>query len=61
MTSNTAVANIPRALVLPHPEYGDYPKSSLRETASIQFMGSCRFKGKGRTYARLGAQDIQAL
>ena len=38
--SNTVVGNIPRALVLPHLEYGDYQKMKLGETAFIHFVGS---------------------
>lgn len=57
--SNIVVANIPGAVVLPHPKYADCQKMTLGETAFIHFIGSCRFKGG--TYARLGAEVIKAL
>ena len=57
--SNIVVANIPGAVVLPHPKYADCQKMRLGETAFIHFIGSCRFKGG--TYARLGAEVIETL
>ena len=55
--SNIVVANIPGAVVLPHPKYADCQKMRLGETVFIHFIGSCRFKGG--TYARLGVEVIQ--
>ena len=57
--SNIVVANIPGAVVLPHPKYADCQNMRLGETAFIHFIGSCRFEGG--TYARLGAEVIEAL
>jgi len=57
--SNIAVANIPGAVVLPHPKYADCQKMKPGQTAFIHFIGSCRFK-RGM-YAKLGAEVIEAL
>jgi len=57
--SNIVVANIPGAVVLPHPKYADCHKMKPGQTAFIHFIGSCRFKGG--TYAKLGAQVMQTL
>lgn len=57
--SNIVVANIPGAVVLPHPKYSDCRKMRAGETVFIHFIGSCRFSS-GR-YARLGARVITEL
>ena len=57
--SNIVVANIPNAVVLPHPKYADCQKMRPDVTQFIHFIGSCRFDGG--TYARLGAQVIGTL
>ena len=57
--SNVVVANIPNAIVLPHPKYADCQKMRPGVTQFIHFIGSCRFN-RG-TYARLGAQVIRSL
>ena len=57
--SNIVVANIPDAVVLPHPKYADCQKMRPGVTQFIHFIGSCRFDGG--TYARLGAQVIGTL
>ena len=57
--SNIVVANIPNAVVLPHPKYADCQKMRPDVTKFIHFIGSCRFDGG--TYARLGAQVIGTL
>ena len=57
--SNIVLANIPNAIVLPHPRYADCHKMQPDVTEFIHFIGSCRFDG-GR-YARLGAQVIATL
>jgi len=56
--SNIVVANIPGAVVLPHPKYADCRKMKPGETEFIHFIGSCRFNDG--TYAKLGAKVIQA-
>lgn len=56
--SNIVVANIPGAMVLPHPKYADCQKMRLGETAFIHFIGKCRFKGG--TYATLAADEVRA-
>jgi hypothetical protein len=57
--SNIVVANIPNAVVLPHPKYADCHKMQPELTEFIHFIGSCRFEG-GK-YARLAAQVIATL
>jgi len=57
--SNIVAANVPDAVVLPHPKYADCHKMKQGVTKFIHFIGSCRFIG--RTYARLGAQVIDTL
>jgi hypothetical protein len=57
--SNIVVANIPNAVVLPHPKYADCHKMKPGVTEFIHFIGSCRFDGGN--YARLGAQVIATL
>ena len=57
--SNIVLANIPNAIVLPHPKYADCQKMRPDVTKFIHFIGSCRFDGG--TYARLGAEVIGAL
>lgn len=57
--SNIVVANIPGAVVLPHPKYTDCLKMRPSETVFIHFIGSCRFANG--TYARLGARVIADL
>jgi hypothetical protein len=56
--SNVAVANSPRATVLPHPKYCDCEHIGAG-TAFVHFIGSCRFTGD--TYARMARQVIAAL
>ncbi len=50
--SNIVVANVPSAVVLPHPKYADCHKMEPGVTQFIHFIGSCRFDGGN--YARLG-------
>jgi hypothetical protein len=57
--SNIVVANVPNAVVLPHPKYADCHKMRPGVTQFIHFIGSCRFDGG--TYARLGAEVIGTL
>ena len=57
--SNIVIANIPGAIVLPHPKYADCHKMQSGLTEFIHFIGSCRFDN-GR-YGRLGAQVIGSL
>ena len=57
--SNIVIANIPNAIVLPHPKYADCHKMQVRVTEFIHFIGSCRFDDGN--YARLGAQVIARL
>jgi len=57
--SNIVVANIPNAIVLPHPKYADCHKMKPGVTKFIHFIGSCRFDGG--SYARLGAEVIATL
>jgi len=57
--SNIVIANIPNALVLPHPKYADCHKMQVGVTEFIHFIGSCRFDDGN--YARLGAQVIARL
>jgi hypothetical protein len=57
--SNIVVANIPNAVVLPHPKYADCHKMQPGVTEFIHFIGSCRFDDGN--YARLGAQVIATL
>ena len=57
--SNIVVANIPDAVVLPHPKYADCHKMKPGVTEFIHFIGSCRFYGGN--YARLGAELIATL
>ena len=57
--SNIVVANVPGAVVLPHPKYADCHKMKPGVTEFIHFIGSCRFDGGN--YARLGAQLIATL
>jgi hypothetical protein len=57
--SNIVLANIPGAVVLPHPKYADCQRMRPDVTQFIHFIGSCRFDGG--TYARLGAQVVAAL
>jgi len=54
--SNIVVANIPGAIVLPHPKYADCHRMQPEVTEFIHFIGSCRFDNGN--YARLGAQVI---
>ena len=44
--SNIVVANIPGAVVLPHPKYADCHKMKPQLTEFIHFIGSCRFDGE---------------
>ena len=57
--SNIVIANIPNAIVLPHPKYADCHKMQPGVTEFIHFIGSCRFDDGN--YARLGAQVIATL
>jgi hypothetical protein len=57
--SNIVIANIPGAIVLPHPKYADCHKMKPGVTEFIHFIGSCRFN-EGN-YARLGAEVIATL
>ena len=57
--SNIVVANIPGAIVLPHPKYADCHKMQSEVTEFIHFIGNCRFDDGN--YARLGAQVIARL
>ena len=57
--SNIVVANIPNAIVLPHPKYADCHKMKADVTEFIHFIGSCRFDGGN--YGRLAAQVIATL
>jgi hypothetical protein len=57
--SNIVVANIPNAVVLPHPKYADCHKMKPGLTEFIHFIGDCRFDGGN--YARLGTQVIATL
>lgn len=57
--SNIVLANIPDAMVLPHPKYADCHKMKQGVTEFVHFIGSCRFGGG--TYAKLGAQVIASL
>jgi hypothetical protein len=57
--SNIVVANIPGAVVLPHPKYADCYKMKSQLTEFIHFIGSCRFDNGN--YARLGTQVIATL
>ena len=57
--SNIVVANIPNAVVLPHPKYADCHKMKPGVTEFIHFIGSCRFDAGN--YARLGAEVIATL
>ena len=57
--SNIVIANIPNAIVLPHPKYADCHKMQPGLTEFIHFIGSCRFDDGN--YARLGAQLIARL
>ncbi len=56
--SNVLVANVPKAQVLPHPDYSDCAKMQ-DSTRFIHFVGSCRF-ARGR-YAREARQVIAHL
>lgn len=58
VTSNVVVANAPKAMVLPHPEYSDCLKMT-ETTRFIHFIGSCRFRG-GR-YASTARQVLADL
>jgi hypothetical protein len=49
--SNLVVANQPKAIVLPHPEYADCEKMLTGRTCFVHFIGTCRFRGG--VYARL--------
>ena len=57
--SNIVIANIPGAIVLPHPKYTDCHKMKSGVTEFIHFIGSCRFDDGN--YARLGAEVIATL
>jgi hypothetical protein len=57
--SNIVIANVPGAVVLPHPKYADCHKMKPGVTEFIHFIGSCRFDGGN--YARLGARVIATL
>jgi hypothetical protein len=57
--SNIVIANIPGAIVLPHPKYADCHKMKPGVTEFIHFIGGCRFDDGN--YARLGAQVIATL
>ena len=57
--SNIVRANIPNAIVLPHPKYADCHKMKPGITEFVHFIGSCRFDGA--RYERLGVQVIAAL
>ena len=54
--SNIVVANVPDAVVLPHPKYADCHKMKQGVTEFIHFIGACRFDGGN--YARLGTELI---
>jgi hypothetical protein len=41
--SNLVVANLPKATVLPHPEYADCTKMHFPRTRFVHFIGTCRF------------------
>jgi hypothetical protein len=57
--SNIVIANIPNAVVLPHPKYADCHKMKQGVTEFIHFIGGCRFDGGD--YARLGTELIATL
>jgi hypothetical protein len=57
--SNIVIANIPGAIVLPHPKYADCHKMKPGVTEFIHFIGSCRFDDGN--YARLGAEIVATL
>ena len=57
--SNFVVANIPGAVVLPHPKCADCHKMKPQLTEHILYIGSCRFNGEN--YARRGIQVITTL
>jgi hypothetical protein len=57
--SNIVIANIPGAIVLPHPKYSDCHKMKPGVTELIHFIGSCRFDDGN--YARLGSEVIATL
>ena len=54
--SNIVIANVPNAVVLPHPKYADCHKMKQGVTEFIHFIGACRFDGGN--YARLGTELI---
>lgn len=56
--TNVVVANAPKAMVLPHPDYSDCIKMR-KNTRFIHFVGTCRFRG-GR-YAKEARQVIAEL
>ncbi len=55
--SNIVVANIPGAVVLPHPKYTDCLNMKQGQTAFIHFIGNCRFKNG--VYAAMGRAAIR--
>ena len=57
--SNIVIANVPDAVVLPHPKYADCHKMKPGVTEFVHFIGGCRFDGDN--YATLGAQVIAGL
>lgn len=57
--SNVVVANLDKAVVLPHPKYTDCNKMKLPDTCFIHFIGDCRFKSS--TYAKLAQHKIKQL
>jgi hypothetical protein len=57
--SNIVVANIPGAVVLPHPKYADCHNMKPQLTEFIHFIGSCRFDCDN--YAGLDTQVITTL
>lgn len=57
--SNVVIANIDKAMVLPHPKYTDCKKMKLPETCFIHFIGECRFSKS--IYAKLAQNEIRTL
>jgi hypothetical protein len=59
VTSNIAVANSPKAVMLPHPKYCNCTRIRDGVTQFIHFIGYCRFKGG--LYSRLVAAATSKL
>lgn len=57
--SNIVIANIPGAVVLPHPKYGSCENLKSAKPAFIHFIGYCRFDEGA--YAKLGRKIIDKL